>query len=107
MSAAKDAWRADGEDLIFVRISVQDKKGTPVPNCQEELTFTVSGAATFEAVCNGDATSLQSFKEPHMQLFNGELVVMLRTTQQAGKATLTVRDKRGRLKATTVNVNTI
>jgi beta-galactosidase len=106
LSAAQDGWKADGEDLIFVRISVNDKKGTPVPDCKEELTFTVSGAATFEAVCNGDATSLQSFKEPHMQLFNGELVVTLRTTNQAGKATLTVRDKRGKLKAATVTIET-
>ena len=98
--------KADGEDLIFVRVSVNDKNGTPVPTCQEGLTFSVSGEAQFEAVCNGDATSLESFKQPKMKLFNGELVVILRPTQKAGKATLTVKDQRGKLKPAILNITT-
>jgi beta-galactosidase len=99
-------WQADGDDLIFVRVSVKDKQGVDVPTCQEELTFNVTGEARFEAVCNGDATSLQSFCEPHMKLFNGQLVVVLRTTQKAGKATLVVRDQRGRMKPATLTIRT-
>ena len=98
--------KADGEDLIYVRVSVADKKGIPVPTCQDDLTFSVSGEARFEAVCNGDATSLQSFKQPRMKLFNGELVVILRPTKTAGKATLVVKDKRGKLKAATLTIET-
>ena len=60
--------------------------------------FEVSDEALFEAVCNGDATSLQSFKQPEMKLFNGELVVILRPTMAAGKVMLTVKDKQGKLK---------
>ena len=101
-----DSYRANGEDLIFVTVSVVDKKGTEVPTCNDELAFTVKGAATFEAVCNGDATSLQSFKEPHMQLFNGQLVVILRTTKNAGKATLTITDRQGKVKPVTLTINT-
>jgi len=101
-----DSYRANGEDLVFVTVSVADKKGTEVPTCNDELAFTVKGAATFEAVCNGDATSLQSFKEPHMQLFNGQLVVILRTTKNAGKATLTITDRQGKVKPATLTINT-
>ena len=54
--AETEEHKADGEDLIYVRISVMDKKGVPVPTCQDALTFSVSGEAKFEAVCNGDAT---------------------------------------------------
>ena len=99
--------QADGEDLIYIRVQVKDKKGTPVPTCQEPLTFSVTGEATFEAVCNGDATSLESFKQPKMRLFNGELVVILRPTTKAGKATLTVKDQRGRLKPAILSITTI
>ena len=105
-SSQADVWKADGEDLIFVRIAAKDKKGTPVPTSADNLTFTVSGAATFEAACNGDATSLQQFTQPEMQLFSGELVVILRTTTTAGKATLTVRDKKGRLKPVSLSFTT-
>ena len=98
--------KADGEDLIYVRISVQDKKGVPVPTCQDALTFSVSGEAVFEAVCNGDATSLETFKQPKMKLFNGELVVILRPTTKAGNVTLTVKDQRGKLKPAILNFAT-
>ena len=98
--------KADGEDLIYVRVSVNDKNGTPVPTCQEGLTFSVSGEAHFEAVCNGDATSLESFKQPKMKLFNGELVVILRSTTKAGNATLTVKDQRGKLKPALLHITT-
>ena len=98
--------KADGEDLIYVRVSVNDKNGTPVPTCQEGLTFSVSGEAHFEAVCNGDATSLESFKQPKMKLFNGELVVILRPTQKAGNATLTVKDQRGKMKPAILHITT-
>jgi beta-galactosidase len=104
--AETNTFKADGEDLIFVRVSVTDKQGIPVPTCQNNLKFEVSGEARFEAVCNGDATSLQSFKQPEMKLFNGELVVILRPTQKAGALTLTVRDKRGKLKATVLTLTT-
>ena len=104
--AETNTFKADGEDLIFVRVIVTDKKGIPVPTCQNNLKFEVSGEALFEAVCNGDATSLQSFKQPEMKLFNGELVVILRPTQKAGALTLTVRDKRGKLKATVLTLTT-
>ncbi len=99
-------WKADGEDLMYVRVSVADKKGVMVPNSQDELTFSVTGAGTFEAVCNGDATSLESFKEPHMKLFNGELVVVLRSTVKAGAVTLTIKDKRGKMKPAKLTFNT-
>ena len=104
--AETNAHKADGEDLIYVRISVNDKNGVPVPTCQDELTFSVSGEAKFEAVCNGDATSLESFKQPKMKLFNGELIVILRPTTKAGNVTLTVKEKRGKLKPAILNIIT-
>ena len=105
--AEKTVHQADGEDLIYVRVSVQDRKGVPVPDCQDELVFSVSGEARFEAACNGDATSLESFTHPKMKLFNGELVVILRPTKTAGRVTLTVSDKRSKLAPVVLVINTI
>ena len=104
--AENEEYRADGEDLIYVHVGVNDKKGVPVPTCQDALTFNVSGEAKFEAVCNGDATSLESFKQPKMKLFNGELVVILRPTTKAGNVTLIVKDQRGKLKPAILNLET-
>lgn len=104
--ADRKSYRADGEDLVFVTIGVADSKGVAVPTCNNELTFEVTGAGSFEAVCNGDATSLESFKQPRMKLFNGELVVVLRTGRQPGNIRLTIKDSKGKLKAKTLEINT-
>ena len=84
--------KADGDDLAFITISLTDENGTLIPNASDQLTFEVSGSGTFEAVCNGDATSLEPFTAPTMQLFNGQLVVIVRSTKQAGTLTLKVTD---------------
>ena len=104
--ADRKSYRADGEDLVFVTIGVADSKGVAVPTCNNELTFEVTGAGSFEAVCNGDATSLESFKQPRMKLFNGELVVVLRTSEHPGTIRLNIKDSKGKLKAKTLEINT-
>ena len=104
--ADRKSYRADGEDMVFVTIGVADSKGVAVPTCNNELTFEVAGAGSFEAVCNGDATSLESFKQPRMKLFNGELVVVLRTSEHPGTIRLNIKDSKGKLKAKTLEINT-
>ena len=88
---------ASGDDLAFVTVSLTDKDGTLVPQAADQLTFEVTGAGRFEAVCNGDATSLEPFTKPTMKLFNGQLVVVVRSAKTAGTLTLTVKDKQRKL----------
>ena len=85
--------RADGEDMAFVTVSLVDANGTLIPDAADQLTFEVTGAGSFEAVCNGDATSLESFKQPTMRLFAGQLVVVVRSGSKPGTITLKVSDK--------------
>ncbi len=89
--------KADGDDLAFVTVSLTDKHGTLVPDAADQLTFEVTGAGRFEAVCNGDATSLETFTKPTMKLFNGQLVVVVRAAKQAGTLTLKVTDKKRKI----------
>ena len=92
--------KADGEDLAFITVSLTDAKGTVIPDASDQLTFEVSGAGRFEAVCNGDATSLESFTKPAMRLFSGQLVVVVRSDKNAGNLTLKVRDPQRKLSET-------
>ena len=84
---------ADGEDMAFVAVRVVDKDGNFCPTAQHQLTMKVSGAGKFKGVCNGDQTSLEVFVNPTMKLFNGELVVGVQTTKQAGDIVLKVSGK--------------
>ena len=89
---------ADGQDLAFVTVSLVDKDGTLIPDAQDQLTFDVTGAGTFRAACNGDATSLEPFTKPTMKLFNGQLVVIVQAGHKAGNVVLTVSDKKRGMK---------
>lgn len=85
--------KANGEDISFVTVTVVDKDGNPCPVAQNQLNFKVSGKGIFKAVCNGDATSLESFVEPTMKVFNGKLVVLVQAGKEHGDITLTVTGK--------------
>lgn len=97
---ANENLQANGDDLAFVTVSLTDAEGTLIPQADDQLTFEVTGAGTFEAVCNGDATSLESFKQPTMKLFSGQLVVVVRSAQKVGTLTLKVSDAKRKLSKT-------
>ena len=89
--------KSNRDDLAFITVSLTDADGTLIPQADDQLTFEVTGAGSFEAVCNGDATSLESFKAPTMKLFNGQLVVVVRSAKETGTLTLKVTDEKLKL----------
>jgi len=86
----RETLRANGEDLAFITVSVTDKNGNPCPTATNLLNFEVSGAGSFKAVCNGDATSLAPFHIPEMPLFSGKLVVIVASGEDQGKIVVKV-----------------
>ena len=84
---------ADGEDIVFVSVRILDKDGNLCPDADNQLSFKVSGAGRFKGVCNGDATSLESFVKPTMKAFHGELVVAIQTKSEPGQIRLIVSGK--------------
>ena len=91
---------ADGNDLAFITVSLLDKDGNECPLVDDELTFEVTGAGTFKAACNGDATSLEPFTQPHMRLFSGKLVIIVQSKAQKGDIILTVKDGKRNIEKT-------
>jgi len=91
LSADRDVIVADGKELSYVTVSVVDQNGIPCPTATNRLNFKVSGAGKFKAVCNGDATSLEMFHLPTMKAFSGKLVVLVQSSEDAGKIELEVK----------------
>ena len=86
--ADKDTILANGDDMAFVTIELTDSRGTTVPTATNSVTINVDGAATFQAACNGDATSLTPFVSNKMELFGGKLVAIVRSSRKAGDVTV-------------------
>ena len=85
-----DSMLSDGDDLMFVNLSVLDAEGRIVPRAKNEVVFTVEGPAEIVATDNGDETDFDSFKSPRRKAFNGRLQAILRAYKGA-KGLVTVR----------------
>ena len=89
LEADRSVIEAGGDDLAFITVSMQDSKGTLCPDASDKVSFNVSGAGTLRGLCNGDPTSLESFLGSEMQLFHGQLVLVVQSSVQLGKIRVT------------------
>ena len=92
LKADRNVIWADGEDLVFVTVSLEDADGNLVPTATDNIKISIDGAGEFEGVCNGDATSLQSLRQPEMQLFGGQMVAVVRASRSEGSILVIARD---------------
>ena len=86
-------WKADGMDLQHVKLTMVDNKGRRIYNYNDELQFNITGDASIVAVTNGDITTDEITTEPHIRLWQGQAVVILRSGRQPSKVTLTTSPK--------------
>ena len=85
--------KADGEDMTFITVNILDKNGTLVPDADNSIAVSVSGAASFKGICYGDATSLEVFTKPTMKAFYGQLVIGIQSNGKKGEAIVKVSGK--------------
>jgi beta-galactosidase len=74
---------ADGDDLSFVTVRVEDKDGNLCPTAAVKIDFAVSGAGDIRAVDNGNPASVEPFQAKSRTTFNGLALVIV--SSQAGQ----------------------
>lgn len=84
---------ADGKDLAYVTVRVVDKDGNLCPTDNRTVHFSVTGAGSYRAAANGDATSLDLFHLPEMPAFSGQLTAIIRSSEQPGSIILEAKAK--------------
>ncbi len=90
LTAERSQVAADGQDLIYVTAEAVDSQGRPCPLANNEITFSVEGAGTFEATGNGDQRSFVAFNSPVRKLFYGKAQLIARpNTGSGGTITIT------------------
>lgn len=77
LKADKEYIISDGEDMVFVEISMLDKEGYPVENDRSRVNVKVSGGARLVGLDNGDSTDYDQYKGTSRRLFSGKLLAML------------------------------
>lgn len=102
LEADRTQLQAGVDDLAYITVSLVDKDGTELPTADDRIDVQVSGAGTFQCICNGDATSLEVFTKPTMKLFSGKLVITVKAGAKKGKIKVKVSDRQAKLNKTMV-----
>ncbi|HTI06045.1 MAG TPA: glycoside hydrolase family 2 TIM barrel-domain containing protein, partial [Gemmatimonadales bacterium] len=95
---------ANGDDLSFITVTVQDSAGVAVPTAEPLIRFWLTGNARVVGVDNGDAMSHTSFQAGQIRLFNGKALVIVRAGTNPGAITL--RAEGDRLRPVTIKLRT-
>ena len=102
ITPSRDKIAADGDELVYFIVEALDRNGNPVPDADQMVKFTVTGAGTYEAGANGDPTCLLPFQNPEMKLFSGAATAIARSAKTPG--TLTIKATAKGLKPATATV---
>ncbi len=93
--------KADGEDLSFITVQVEDKNGLTVPTADNLIKFEIEGEGEIAATDNGDPTSFTPFPSHQRNAFNGLAIVIVRS-KKGEHGSITLNAKSPGLKETRV-----
>lgn len=82
---------ANGTDIIFVEINVEDENGIFVANANNRIEVSVEGAGRLVGLDNGDSTDYDSYKGTNKRLFKGRLLAMVAAGNLPGTITVTAK----------------
>jgi len=85
LTADRDTLTADGEDLIYVTVEVQDRQGNLCPQADHLVRFSVEGSGFLRAVDNGNPASTEPFQAEFRKAFNGKCVAIIQSNGKIGK----------------------
>jgi beta-galactosidase len=88
MTADRSKITADGQDLSYVQINLTDAKGVINPNAENLVKFELDGPGEIIGVGNGKPTSLESYQLPQRKAWQGQCLVIIKSTREAGTVTL-------------------
>ena len=96
---------ADGDDLSFITVRVEDKDGNFCPTAGNLVKFTLEGPGKIAGVDNGNPATVEPFQADYRKAFNGLALVIVRGEHgKAGKVKVTAAGeglRRGEITLTT------
>lgn len=104
LSADRTQIKANGRDLSYIKVEVQDDDGNMVPRANNEIHFEINGAGKLVGVSNGYEANHESFKADHHKAFNGLCRAIIESTDKPGTISLTARSEG--LEPATIKIST-
>jgi beta-galactosidase len=79
MEADRGRIEADGSDLAFVTVRIEDKDGNLCPEADNLVHFKVEGPGQIAGVDNGNPATVEPFQADHRKAFSGMALVIIRS----------------------------
>lgn len=80
---------ANGKDLSYITVEVQDEDGNLVPDAGQNVTFEVSGDGVLMGTDNGKQADHTSYQSPSRDAYHGKLIAIVKSTTSSGEFTVT------------------
>lgn len=90
VSANREKMEANGSDLAYLTVNVEDANGVIVPTAKNRVTFKVEGSGVLAGLDNGVQADHQSFRDDDRAAHAGQLVGIVRAAKNAGSVKVTV-----------------
>jgi len=75
---------ADGEDLSFVTVRVEDRDGNQCPDADNLVRFTLMGPGRIAGVDNGNPATVEPFQARERRAFHGLALLIVRAERGPG-----------------------
>lgn len=89
LSSNRDSIKANGQDLVYITVRIEDEEGNLVPEADNLIEFTIEGEGSLVGLGNGDPCSHEDFKASCRKAFNGLCLAIVQSTQNRGELSLT------------------
>lgn len=97
--------QADGDDLSFFTVRIEDAKGNLCPSADNLVQFAVTGVGGIAAVDNGNAATIEPFQADHRKAFSGMALLIVRS-QPGKRGRIHVTASSAGLTAASADINT-
>ena len=90
VSVNREKMEANGSDLAYLTVNVEDANGVIVPTAKNRVAFKVEGSGVLAGLDNGVQADHQSFRDGDRAAHAGQLVGIVRAAKNAGSVKVTV-----------------
>jgi beta-galactosidase len=104
LSADREELSADGRDLAYVTVRIEDKNGNLCPLAENLVNFDVEGDGRLIAVDNGNASTTEPFQANYRKAFSGMCLAVLKSSKRSGEIKLKATSRK--LKSAEILVKT-
>ncbi len=105
LTADRPKIKADGQDLSYVTVELNDVSGIRNPDAENLVSFSVEGPGTIIGVGNANPMSIESYQLPQRKAWHGRCLVIVKSDPKAGPIIL--KATASGLKPASIEINSI